>query len=145
MAFLLFSLVRGAGRVRMRASRGTEKELTMRVCSVAGCPEIYPVAEGSKCHSHRRQADRARGTAAERGYGGRGHRSFRTSVLERDPICVLCEIEQSTEADHHPYSRKELEDLGLNPNDPRFGRGLCSSCHKIETAKAQPGGWNASS
>ncbi|MBB4072059.1 5-methylcytosine-specific restriction protein A [Canibacter oris] len=113
----------------------------MRVCSVTGCPNIYPASEGSQCKTHRRAADRARGTAAQRGYRGKGHQGFRNQVLERDTVCVICETRQATEADHYPYSRKELVDYGLNPNDPSFGRGLCATCHKKETAKAQPGGW----
>jgi len=32
---------------------------------------------------------------------------------------------------------------GLNPDDPKYGRGLCSPCHSKETAEHQPGGWNA--
>ena len=32
---------------------------------------------------------------------------------------------------------------GLNPNDPRYGRGLCGSCDSAQTAIRQPGGWNA--
>ncbi|TDE02854.1 hypothetical protein E1269_21390 [Jiangella asiatica] len=49
----------------------------------------------------------------------------------------------STDADHHPLSRRELIAAGLNPDDPKHGRGLCSLCHKRSTAKHQPGGWNA--
>jgi 5-methylcytosine-specific restriction protein A len=63
-------------------------------------------------------------------------------VLNRDPICVLCELRQSTVADHYPLSRKELLEQGMNPNDPNRGRGLCVTCHNRETAVNQPGGWN---
>lgn len=111
----------------------------MRVCSVPGCPTIYPRAEGTRCATHRRKADRARG---DRGYSTKGHRTFRTHVIQRDPICVLCNLAPSTIADHHPHSRKELIELRLNPNDPRYGRGLCKTCHDRETARNQPGGWN---
>lgn len=111
----------------------------MRVCSVHGCPEVYPKAEGSRCLTHRRDADRARGS---RGYATKGHRAFRTAVIQRDPICVLCRLRPSTVADHHPYSRRDLIEAGLNPNDPRHGRGLCKPCHDSETARHQPGGWN---
>lgn len=111
----------------------------MRVCSVSGCPEIYPSSEGSRCHAHRRQADRARGN---RGYGTKGHQGFRAAVIRRDPICVLCHVRPSTVADHHPHSRRELIDSRLDPNDPRRGRGLCKPCHDAETARNQPGGWH---
>jgi len=114
----------------------------MRVCSVSGCPTIYPDGEGSRCAAHRKEADRARGTAAQRGYATPGHKAFRRAVLLRDPICVLCGTAFSTVADHHPLSRKELLDRGLNPNDPQYGRGLCADDHNRETARNQPGGWN---
>ena len=115
----------------------------MRVCSVSGCPTIYPTEEGSKCAKHRAQADKARGTARDRGYNTVGHQRFRNEVLERDPICVICGIAQSTVADHYPHSRKELIGLGLDPNDPKYGRGLCKLDHDRETAANQPGGWHA--
>lgn len=117
----------------------------MRVCSVAGCPTIYPASEGSRCQAHRREADRARGTAQERGYTGRGHQAFRNAVLTRDPICVICKVAFSTVADHYPRSRKELVDAGLDPNDPQYGRGLDKQCHDRETAQNQPGGWHGAS
>jgi 5-methylcytosine-specific restriction protein A len=46
-------------------------------------------------------------------------------------------------ADHWPRDRRELERLGLDPDDPQHGRGLCASCHGKHTAKTQPGGFNA--
>lgn len=115
----------------------------MRVCNVSGCPKLF---EGSaaKCDTHRQAADKRRGTPKERGYTGAGHRSFRTVVLERDATCVLCRDAPANVADHYPLSRRELVARGLDPNDPRAGRGLCLRCHSIETAVHQPGGWAAS-
>ncbi len=115
----------------------------MRVCSVPGCPRLYPAAEGSRCREHRRRAERARGSATERGYTSSGHLAFRAVVLARDPICVECDLAESTVADHYPLSRVELIARGMNPNDPKHGRGLCLRCHSIQTAHNQPGGWNA--
>jgi 5-methylcytosine-specific restriction protein A len=46
-------------------------------------------------------------------------------------------------ADHWPLSRRQLAAQGMNPNDPKHGRGLCTPCHSRETARDQPGGWNA--
>jgi 5-methylcytosine-specific restriction protein A len=48
----------------------------------------------------------------------------------------------STVADHYPRDKRELQALGLDDNDPRYGRGLCKTCHDKHTAQAQPGGWN---
>ncbi|PJN24049.1 holin [Kitasatospora sp. CB02891] len=110
----------------------------LTVCSVPGCPE-YTAA--GRCDDHRREADARRGTARQRGYG-RGHEAFRRAVLARDPVCVLCCTAPSLHADHHPLSRRELVDAGLDPDEPKRGRGLCQPCHSRETAQHQPGGWN---
>ena len=113
----------------------------MRVCSVPGCPELYGDGK-SRCPTHRKEADRARGTTSERGYSTRGHRAFRNDVLMRDPICALCHAAQSTVADHYPLSRKQLIEHGMDPDNPDAGRGLCKKCHDTETATNQPGGWH---
>ncbi len=109
-------------------------------CTVPGCSELV---DGGRCPAHRAQAEEARGTSAERGYSGPGHDAFREAVLARDPYCVVCMKRKSVAADHHPYSRRQLVLLGLDPNDPDRGRGLCWRCHSRETAKHQPGGWAA--
>lgn len=110
-----------------------------RPCPHPGCPEL--VTSG-RCDEHRKAAEAHRGSSSERGYNSPLHQAFREAVLAKDPICVLCLRAPSKEADHHPVSRKGLITLGLNPDDPKRGRGLCSPCHKAETAKYQPGGWN---
>lgn len=120
----------------------------LKVCSSPGCPELV---ERGRCEQCRAEAEQRRGTAAQRGYGTR-HRRFRAGVLRRDPLCVCDDQDHehgprclvpSTVADHHPRSRRELERLGLDPNDPQYGRGLCKQCHDRHTSRAQPGGWNA--
>ena len=113
----------------------------MKVCNVHGCPELHD-GPGGRCPTHRAQADRARGTSHTRGYNTPGHRAFRAAVLKRDPICVTpgC-LAWSTVADHHPRDRRTLVALGLNPNDPDFGRGLCATHHNQWTAQSNPGGW----
>lgn len=117
--------------------------MARRPCREAGCPA--PALDGiARCQDHAREADRARGTATVRGYATRGHRLvFREGVLARDPICKMCLRSPSTVADHYPLSRRELVAAGLDPNDPSRGRGLCKPCHDRETARLQPGGWNA--
>lgn len=113
----------------------------MRVCNIPGCPTLYEGTEG-RCPTHRREADKARGSSRDRGYNTPGHQAFRTAVLTRDPICVLCGTAFSTVADHYPRSRKELLALGLDPNNPDAGRGLCKPCHDTSTSANQPGGWH---
>ncbi|OQO89919.1 holin [Saccharomonospora piscinae] len=113
-----------------------------RVCPTPGCPKV---TTGGRCDTHRRQADHARGTARQRGYDHTHERRFRRAVLDRDPTCTRCHRAPSAHADHHPLSRRELVVRGLDPNDPRHGRGLCQPCHSRETAAdpAQRGGWHA--
>jgi 5-methylcytosine-specific restriction protein A len=128
----------------------------LKVCPCTGCtahdnscPELVATGRCQRCNQ---AAEQRRGSANARGYG-RAHRlGFRAQVLRDQPLCV-CTDEQhghgpkclipSRVADHHPLSRRELEQAGLNPNDPKHGRGLCDSCHNKHTADAQPGGWNA--
>jgi 5-methylcytosine-specific restriction protein A len=113
-----------------------------RICTYPRCPEI--VEGGGRCPEHERDADRARGTATQRGYTSAAHRRFRAEVLAKnDGICALCQLAPATVADHWPLSRRELEHAGHNPDDPRHGRPLCAPCHGTATAQHQPGGWHA--
>lgn len=102
-----------------------------------------------KCAACRRlvahQVDQARGTSTQRGYDRTHATQFRAAVLGRDPVCVHPDgcRQPSTHADHWPRSRRTLARRGLDPNDPRYGRGLCAGHHNAETARHQPGGWNA--
>lgn len=112
----------------------------LKVCSTPGCPELVP---SGRCTTHTTQADRARGTSRQRGYDRAHETRFRRQVLARDPICTLCGKDWSVHADHHPVDRHTLVLRGMDANDPQHGRGLCHHCHSVETASAQPGGWNA--
>jgi 5-methylcytosine-specific restriction protein A len=121
------------------------------VCSVPGCPDFTD--RGGKCPDHRVEAEQARGTARQRGYGREHETRFRPAVLARDPVCVCPGCPKCTEAgdhctrpsihaDHWPIDRRQLVQQGLDPNDPRHGRGLCGPCHASSTAQLQPGGFN---
>jgi 5-methylcytosine-specific restriction protein A len=90
--------------------------------------------------THMRTYDAARGTATERGYDAAHRQRFRAPVLARDPVCVICMTAPSTVADHYPRTRRELVRLGLDPNDPNYGRGLCGPCHSRWTTTDQGGG-----
>lgn len=114
------------------------KRLT--VCTHPGCPVL---TAQSRCDDHQRSADLARGTAAQRGYGGKAYRFARRVVLRRDAVCVICHDQPSTVSDHYPVSRKDLVALGVSdPDAPGRMRGVCAPCHGRETADLQPGGWN---
>lgn len=114
----------------------------LTTCS-AGCGALV---ERGRCTSCSTQAEQRRGSSAARGYGAEHRDRFRAGVIDRDVCCVLCrerdEWELATVADHWPLSRRELEDRGLDPNDPAHGRGLCHTCHSRETSTHQPGGWH---
>jgi 5-methylcytosine-specific restriction protein A len=118
------------------------------ICTIAGCPEY---TDKGRCEAHRQEAEQRRGTARQRGYGRDHETRFRPGVLAKNPTCVCGEEahghgqpcgKPSQHADHWPSSRRELQAAGLDPNDPRHGRGLCGPCHSAETARHQPGGWN---
>ena len=124
------------------------KSQRWRVCSTDGCPEY---TQQGKCDQHRQQAEQRRGSARQRGYNRAHEVRFRKPVLQRDPTCVCTDEshghgspcgQPSRHADHYPQDRRALVQAGLNPNDPRYGRGLCGPCHSSETAHHQPGGWN---
>ncbi len=127
----------------------------LKVCPCTGCdahdsscPELVQTGRCDRCS---KAAEQRRGSASARGYG-RAHRlGFRPKVLLDQPLCQCDDTSHghtapclipSTVADHWPRDRRELVRLSLNPNDPRYGRGLCTSCHNKHTADAQPGGWN---
>lgn len=120
-----------------------------RVCTRAGCGTLH---QGTgMCPSCRSAADKQRRPEGNP-YVTRGHQRFRAGVLARDPYCVCqgdcghhtmtCGAPASI-ADHYPHERVDLVTMGLDPNDPRHGRGLCPKCHNAKTARTRPGGWNS--
>lgn len=111
----------------------------MKVCNVHGCGTLFD-GKGGRCPAHTREARGKRVT--NKVYGTAGHKRFREAVLTRDPICVIpgC-IQWATVADHYPRTRIELVALGLNPNDPQYGRGLCATHHNKHTAATSPAGF----
>lgn len=112
----------------------------LSVCSTPGCPELTDRA--GRCDRCRREAEQRRPNFRQRGYGYKHEMRFRRGVLRRDRICVICRQAPATVADHWPRGRDELVLLGLDPDDPAYGRGLCESCHNRSTAERQPGGFN---
>ena len=117
-------------------------------CNVGLCPNER--APGSaQCLDHRRALERDRGTSAERGYNSKRWLSTKRTVKRRDPFCTCTEpnchnenpdgggcMQVSTDVDHHPEGRKELLARGVkDPDDPKFCRGLCHSCHSRKTAR----------
>jgi hypothetical protein len=52
---------------------------------------------------------------------------WRRAVLRRDPICLVCETEPSTEA-HHVAAVHEAPRLAFDVDN---GIGCCASCHTL--------------
>lgn len=111
-----------------------------RPCSQPGCPKIIRGTSSIYCKEHgqeeQRRVDRARGTAAQRGYNSRW-RKIRRMVLARQPVCQdpfgihkkFGEVVASNEVDHIiPLSKG-----GTNRFDNL--QGLCKSCHSTKTAR----------
>lgn len=108
-----------------------------QVCSRPGCPFLTLPGE-SRCRDCDTAADRARGTAAERGYDARW-RATRSAFIAEHPFCTeeFC-ARLAGHVDHID---------GLGPLAPRGHdwsnlRGLCATHHNQRTARDQPGGWN---
>lgn len=59
-----------------------------RVCCVPGCPVMHANATG-RCDEHRRELERSRGTADERGYGWQ-HRREGGKAIAGATHCALC-------------------------------------------------------
>jgi 5-methylcytosine-specific restriction protein A len=115
---------------------------TLTICTSPDCPEY---TDSGRCDSCRAEAEQRRGSARQRGYGGRGWTRARRVVLDRDPLCVLGCGRPAVVADHFPLSRRELVDQGVaDPDAPERMRGVCRPCHSSETAQHQPGGWAGS-
>lgn len=117
-------------------------------CPDPTCPELVDRTTGDCPKGHaaakrtaaQQRTDAARPSSNARGYDRTHERLFRAPVLRRDPLCTVCHKAPSVHADHHPLTRRQLEAQGLDPNDPKHGRGICASCHSSETA-AHDGGY----
>jgi len=81
-------------------------------------------------------SDRFRGSAASRGYDATWQR-FRRSYLEHHPLCLDCldrkEVAVATEL-HHLVKLRDAPERRLDPSNVR---PLCSTCHKVRTARGE--------
>jgi len=104
-------------------------------CEAPGCDaETYT----RRCpeHTTRRGTDH-RSEFRAAAYQRRWRAGPRAVVLARDPVCVVCGLEPSTVADHHPLERWELVAQGVaDPDDPAYLRGCCRRCANRKSAKA---------
>jgi 5-methylcytosine-specific restriction protein A len=97
-------------------------------CAFPGCSALIDAGE-SRCATHRRQPfGDNRPSAAARGYGSTW-RTLRARILERDPVCTVCEAAPSTQVDHRIPKHRGGDDSDGNL------RGVCRRCHDRKTGQ----------
>ena len=116
-----------------RAARnGGRGVLPHPVCVHGGKQGAMPVAA-------KRQHDRARGTAAQRGYDHRWQKA-RNQYLSEHPLCVECvkldKVVPATVVDHIVPHRG---DMGLFWQQDNW-QPLCATCHSAHKQRQEKGG-----
>ena len=106
-----------------------------RPCRFPGCRAIVPFGHApGYCPPHRGPADRARGTAAERGYD-RAWAALARAVRQEEPWCRFClEAGRHVPAEHVDHIRPRREG---GTDDRANLRALCGPCHRRRTAVEQ--------
>ncbi|WP_081301201.1 HNH endonuclease signature motif containing protein [Gilliamella apicola] len=105
----------------------------LRRCSYPNCRNRV---KSGRCDEHRidRQHDKARGTAAQRGYNHRW-RIYRIEYLRHNPLCKMCKdkglLVPATVIDH-------ITPVENGQSDPLFWladnhQPLCRDCHSYKT------------
>jgi len=109
-------------------------ELPRTVSGDASSDELKAMRKAARhanCVANDAAYNRARGSAAARGYGYRWRR-LRRMVLNREPLCVRCGV-PATDVDHIvPRSRgggDDFENL----------QAMCRSCHSRKTSQEDGG------
>lgn len=105
-----------------------------RPCLRPGCRNFRrpPARYCSDCSRDYRAEDEQRGSAQERGYGNEW-RKTRARILQRDPVCKVCNRAWSAEVDH-----VKPKEQGGTDDDENL-QGICHHCHADKTAKERRG------
>ena|ERR1039457_1123636 len=109
-----------------------------RPCARAGCGRLIKSGYCETCKPHSAEVvnDRARGSAANRGYD-RTWQRFRRWYLDRYPVCEDCidegKVSPATEP-HHLKKVAEFPELRLVEDNLR---ALCHDHHSIRTARGE--------
>lgn len=117
----------------------------LKRCSYPNCRNRV---KSGRCDEHKRdkQQDKARGTAAQRGYNHRWQ-IYRAEYLRHNPLCKMCNdkglLTPATVIDHI----KPVED---GQSDPLFWQAsnhqpLCRDCHSYKTRVIDKRGFGSSS
>lgn len=94
---------------------------------VPGCPNLVPRGQ-ARCADHRRQRERERGSAYERGYTPQW-RAYRKRYLAQHPLCVPHLAQGKTvpaTVVHHRRAHKGDKALFWDPNNHE---AVCAPCH----------------
>lgn len=109
-----------------------------RPCTTPRCPEL---TDGGPCEKHKRQKERQRGSAAERGYGSRWQR-YREWFLSQpeNALCRICErkrgkVTAATVVDHIIPHKGDYNLFW----DPDNHQPACKPCHDAKTASEDGG------
>lgn len=100
-----------------------------RPCRHAGCRAL---ADGPYCPTHaplhaRPAWESTQSSSHARGYG-RVWQRLRVMILNRDPICMVCQKAASTAVDHITPKARGGDDADSNL------QGICDRCHAAKTA-----------
>jgi 5-methylcytosine-specific restriction protein A len=113
----------------------------MRYCAVPGCPAIV---ESGRCATHAKKADRARGTARQRGYTSAWDRASAAYLLKH-PWCAMCG--QPAEVTDHIKAPKLRQATTAEDQreasrlfwDPANWQALCQRCNKRKAIEREGG------
>ena len=88
-------------------------------CGVHGCPNLEPCPEPGHGKTPWAGSDRRSELPGD-------WENRRRYILQRDPVCKVCDNALSTEVDH-------IDD----PHDHRYEnlQGICQPCHKLKTQR----------
>lgn len=119
----------------------------LSVCSTPGCYELVKRGKCDQCRSKtRRQSDRNRPNAGERGYDAK----WRRTTARYLKYHRICECDNCSSRPEHERPKADTvhhrDDLGpLGPNGHKWFnlRAMYAPHHSQHTTHAQPGGWNA--
>jgi 5-methylcytosine-specific restriction protein A len=102
-------------------------------CVEPGCGDLAPFGR-ARCDRHAAELERdLHAGSARRVYASSRWAIVRARVLARDPVCVACEVQPSTEVDHVERLRDVLA-AGGDPYDEANLMALCHDCHSRKTA-----------
>jgi len=97
-------------------------------CPVPGCDNLVTKVDPCPTHGKKKAWEIGRASSSARGYGHEW-RKLAATIIARDPICMVCRLRPSVQADHIvPKSRGGTD-------DPSNLRGVCKQCHSTKSGR----------